>query len=451
MTRSRWSQATPSPSQRHTTIMSGHAGSRPARAFNRDCRSSPSKLIRPARPDGAPDDPGARKRGRHRRHQRVARRRGECADAQALRSRVVGFRSVFAGRSRRWSKPTGTATVADASCAGREPGRPDRRAYSAIEIACLDLIGKSVGKPVCDLLGGRMRDEVPFSAYLFYKHGGGGGPEVREDEYGECLTPEAIVRQARQMVRKYGFRSIKLKAGVLEPDVEIETMRQLYAASGRGSAAHGSELRVDRRDVDARGPRVVERARWRGLPRRSGARDRRHGGGAERLVESHVATPLASNVAVTSFADIPACVTRDAVQIVLCDPHYWGGLRQIQHLSKMCRTFGLGLSMHSNSHLGVSLMAMAHCAAAAPHLTYACDTHYPWHRPRTKSSRAAAFRSERIGPHTRPSGLGVTLDHDQLARGRERYARCEFRNRDDEQEMRKHVDPAWRRIVPRWW
>jgi len=34
--------------------------------------------------------------------------------------------------------------------------------------------------------------------------------------------------------------------------------------------------------------------------------------------------------------------------------------------------------MHSNSHLGVSLMAMAHVAAATPHLTYACDTHYPW-------------------------------------------------------------------------
>ena len=38
----------------------------------------------------------------------------------------------------------------------------------------------------------------------------------------------------------------------------------------------------------------------------------------------------------------------------------------------------MGLSMHSNSHLGVSLMAMTHVAAACPNLTYACDTHYPW-------------------------------------------------------------------------
>jgi glucarate dehydratase len=169
------------------------------------------------------------------------------------------------------------------------------------------------------------------------------------------------------------------------------------------------------------------------------------------LVESHVATPLASNVAVTSFADIPACVGRDAVQIVLCDPHYWGGLRQIQHLSKTCRTFGLGLSMHSNSHLGVSLMAMAHCAAAAPHLTYACDTHYPWQSAADEIVEGGRVPIEggSVRIPGRP-GLGVTLDYDQLARGRERYARCEYRNRDDEQEMRKHVDATWRRIVPRW-
>ena len=87
---------------------------------------------------------------------------------------------------------------------------------------------------------------------------------------------------------------------------------------------------------------------------------------------------MASNVAVTSFGDIPASVAADAVQIILCDHHYWGGMRQVQHLAKLAETFNIGLSMHSNSHLGISLMAMAHVAAATPHLTYACDTHYPW-------------------------------------------------------------------------
>ena len=47
-------------------------------------------------------------------------------------------------------------------------------------------------------------------------------------------------------------------------------------------------------------------------------------------------------------------------------------------------------------------------------------------------------------------GLGVDLDYDQLARGRERYASCNYRKRDDVLEMRKHVDPNWQRVLPRW-
>ena len=46
-------------------------------------------------------------------------------------------------------------------------------------------------------------------------------------------------------------------------------------------------------------------------------------------------------------------------------------------------------------------------------------------------------------------GLGVDLDHDQLARGRERYAKSPYRKRDDNAEMRKHVDPNWERLPPR--
>ncbi|HJN83448.1 MAG TPA: glucarate dehydratase, partial [Verrucomicrobiota bacterium] len=99
---------------------------------------------------------------------------------------------------------------------GENPLDADARTYSAIETACLDLIGKSVGKPVCDLIGGRVRDKVSFSAYPFYKHAGGGGKgdDLREDEYGEALSPESLVRQVQQMRDRYGFGSIKFKGGV---------------------------------------------------------------------------------------------------------------------------------------------------------------------------------------------------------------------------------------------
>jgi len=337
---------------------------------------------------------------------------------------------------------------------GENPADEAARLYSAIEIACLDLIGKSVGKPVCDLLGGRARTEVPFSAYPFYKHAGGGGEgeDAREDEYGEALTPKQLVAQVKQMFAKYGFREIKFKAGVLDPAEEIETVRQLRAEFGlkipirldpncawsvETSVKIGKALREELgnggylEDPTASIPGMAEVRR--------------------KLLDAGVETPLASNVAVTGFGDLPESIRTNAVQVILCDPHYWGGIQQVKHLGKICRTFNLGLSMHSNSHLGVSLMAMAHAAAATPQLTYACDTHYPWQSD--KDEVVAGGRIPIVNGcvciQEKP-GLGIELDRDQLARGVERYRKHSYRKRDDEAEMRKHVDPNWRRVLPRW-
>ena len=373
---------------------------------------------------------------------------------EALRPRLLGADPYrLAGALLPMTDPAAGDRTQTFSVPGENALDATARLYSAIEIACLDLIGKTIGVPACDLLGGRARDEVPFSAYLFYKHAGGGGtPDVRHDEYGECLTPVSMVRQARQMIAKYGFQSIKLKAGVLEPAEEIETMRLLYEAFGPSVP-----LRIDPNcawtvDTSVRvGTRLARELGGDGYledpaPGLDGMAAVRRA-----LLDGGVATPLASNVAVTSFADLPAAIAGDAVQIVLCDPHYWGGMRQIQHLSKFCGTFGLGMSMHSNSHLGVSLMAMAHAAAAAPYLAYACDTHYPWQSGEDEIVLGGRipFYDGSVRIPDKP-GLGVELDPDQLARGRERYARIPFRKRDDQEEMRKHVDPSWSRIVPRW-
>jgi glucarate dehydratase len=337
---------------------------------------------------------------------------------------------------------------------GENPLDVGNRLFSAIELACLDLIGRALGRPVCDLLGGRARSAVPFSAYLFYKHAGGGGEgaDAREDEYGEGLTPDALVRQAQQMCATYGFEEIKLKAGVLDPPVEIATMQALHAQFG-----DAVPLRIDPNcawsvptSIDVGLSLRPELGRGGYLEDPCAGMD---GMAATRraLLDAGVETPLASNVAVTSFADLPAAVKQDAVQIVLCDPHYWGGVRQIQHLSRLCQTFGVGLSMHSNSHLGVSLMAMAHAAAASPHLTFACDTHYPWQYAADEvvDGGRIPFVGGCVVIPDRP-GLGIDLDHDALARGRERYACCPYRRRDDEAEMRTHVDPTWTRRLPRW-
>ncbi len=337
---------------------------------------------------------------------------------------------------------------------GENPMDRHTRTFAALEIACLDALGKALNKPACDLLGGRARSEVPFSAYLFYKHGGGGGlgDDAREDEYGEGLTPEAMVRQAKQMVQAYGFREIKLKGGVLDPDEEIETIRALRQAFGRKVP-----LRIDpncawKTDTSVRiGEELVEELSDGGYLEDPAAGLDGMAEVRRRLLSKGITTPLASNVAVTHFRHIPAAWKMDAVQIVLSDPHYWGGLRAQRHLDHFCSIFEMGLSMHSNNHLGVSLMAMAHAAAACPYLTYACDTHYPWQTAQDEvvAGGRIPFHDGCVRIPDKP-GLGVELDYDQLGRLKERYQKLPYRKRDDEAEMRKHVDPDWKRVLPRW-
>ena len=337
---------------------------------------------------------------------------------------------------------------------GENPLDETTRTYAAIEVACLDLIGKSIGVPVCDLIGGRVRDKVPFSAYPFYKHAGGGGEgkDIREDEYGEALSPETLVEQVKQMMKNYGFTSVKFKAGVLDPEVEVETVKQMYQAFGPGVP-----LRIDPNSAWTVETSVkVGKALARELSGGGYLEDPTAGisGMAavrKQLLEAGINVPLASNVAVTSFKDLPETVAQDAVQIILCDHHYWGGMRQVQHLAKLAETFNIGLSMHSNSHLGVSLMAMAHVAAATPHLTYACDTHYPWQSEKDEvvNGGRVAIKDGCVTIPEKP-GLGVDLDYDQVERGKERYLQVPYKKRDDEAEMRKHVDPTWKRVLPRW-
>lgn len=385
---------------------------------------------------------------------------GGDAPAQALRElrpqvvgadpyRLTGFLSPMVEGQGAGSERSQTYLVP-----GENPLDATTRTYAAIEVGCLDLIGKSVGQPVCDLIGGCVRDEVPFSAYPFYKHAGGGGEgdDVRDDEYGEALTPEALVHQVKQMVTKYGFGSIKFKGGVLEPDIEIETVKLLRQELGpdvplridpNSAWTVETSVRVGRALAEVLSGGGYLEDPTAGLENMAEVR--------RRLVAEGITTPLATNVAVTSFGDIPRSIELDAVQIILCDHHYWGGMRQVRHLANLCKVFGIGLSMHSNSHLGVSLMGMAHVAAATPHLTYACDTHYPW-----QSEQDEVVKGGRVpiidGCVRIPDkpGLGVELDYDQLARGRERYEKCSFRKRDDEAQMRKHIDPHWKRILPRW-
>ena len=108
----------------------------------------------------------------------------------------------------------------------------------------------------------------------------------------------------------------------------------------------------------------------------------------------------------------------------------------------------MGLSMHSNSHLGISLAAMTHLAAATPNLTYDCDTHYPWAETDIVVGGKRRFHDGALTVPEGP-GLGVELDLAALEELNALYEGSGVTDRDDTREMRRYI-PDYERKVPRW-
>ncbi|OUE09938.1 Glucarate dehydratase-related protein [Clavibacter michiganensis] len=307
-----------------------------------------------------------------------------------------------------------------------------------IDVAAHDAQGRITGLPVSELLGGRVRDAVPYSAYLFYKWAAHPGQEP--DDFGAALDPAGIVAQARLLIGRYGFGSIKLKAGVLPPDEEIAAIRALAEAfpdhplriDPNGAWTHETALRVAR-ELDG----VLEYLE-----------DPVLGIDGMAAVAAEVSQPLATNMCVVTFEQIAEGFAKDAVQIVLSDHHYWGGLAHTRELAAICATWGVGLSMHSNSHLGISLAAMTHVAAASPELGYACDTHYPWNRgDDVIVPGVLEIVDGAVAVPTGP-GLGVELDREALARQHRVYRESGRTVRDDTGYMRS-IHPAYDPTLPR--
>src|SRR3954454_17171951 len=96
--------------------------------------------------------------------------------------------------------------------------------HAALEFACLDIIGQKLGIPVCDFLGGKVRDAVPFASYLFFRYA---DPATGE---GEVRTAEQLVAHAQALKAEHGFTSHKLKGGVYPPDFECAAFRAMAEA-----------------------------------------------------------------------------------------------------------------------------------------------------------------------------------------------------------------------------
>lgn len=305
--------------------------------------------------------------------------------------------------------------------------------HAAIEFACLDIIGQALGVPVYDLLGGRLRGEVPFASYLFFRYAD------PKSGAGEVRTVEQLVAHAQTLRRAHGFRTHKLKGGVFPPQYELECYRALAAAFPEDGLRYdpNSVLSVEE---GIRFGRAIEDLRNDYLE------DPTWGLNGMRRLRERVRVPLATNTVVVNFEGLAANVLQPAVDVILLDTTFWGGIRPCVKAAGVCETFQLGVAVHSSGELGIQLATMLHLGAVIPSLAFAADAHYHHLVDDVIEGGKMPYRGGRIAVPTGP-GLGVRLDRDKMGRYAELYRRLGGYPYD-----RDPGRPAWYPLIPntRW-
>jgi len=305
--------------------------------------------------------------------------------------------------------------------------------HAALEFACLDILGQAWGVPVCDILGGRVRDSVRFASYCFFRYP---NPKTKA---GEVRTIDQLVAHAKELKQRFGFTTHKVKGGVFHPDYELEAYRALAAAFPKDS------LRFDPNAVWSTEQAIRFGQAIEGL-NNDYLEDPVYGLNGMRRTREKVRVPLATNTVVVNFEQLAANVLNTAVDVILLDTTFWGGIRPCVKAAGVCETFQLGIAVHSSGELGIQLATMLHMGAVLPGLSFAGDAHY---HHLTDDIIVGGLMKYKDGAIQVPSGpgLGVKLDREKLGKYNELYKR--LGNYPYDQDPAR---PGWAPLIPndRW-
>lgn len=220
-------------------------------------------------------------------------------------------------------------------------------AMSGVDIALWDVLGKALGVPVVQLLGGTCRDAMPAYA-------SGGWADV--DHIGEQLAGYV----------EHGFKAVKMRVGVMDGDVAAS------AARVRAARDHlGPDVKIM---VDAHGTFSVPEAKqfcravedcglyWFEEPINA---DNRRGTAQVRAATS---IPIAAGESEFTRFDIRDLIEADALDVVQPDTAIIGGITETMRVAHLAHTYGLELAPHLWGS-ALSFMAGLHVAFASPAAT----------------------------------------------------------------------------------
>ncbi|MEM8539713.1 MAG: enolase C-terminal domain-like protein [Pseudomonadota bacterium] len=307
---------------------------------------------------------------------------------------------------------------------------------AAIEMACLDIQGKIVDLPLYELLGGKVRDTVPVAGYMFYRH-------ANEEGEGEIHNADQMIDFAHRCVEHYGFRSLKVKGGYFSPEQDRETLTALRDTFGRdmglridpqGSWSIATAIRIGRQ-LETLNLDYFEDPVW--------------GAAGMAEVRKDVRIPLATNMCVTQFEELAGAYRMGAVDVILSDLWYWGGIKPSLQLERICSTFGLDIGTHSGTELAIGWAAMIHTAAAMPSMRLSAD-YMNMHLLDDISVEPRIVPVDGVVRPPEAPGLGITVDEKKL----EQYSRLAASGEADDRFLdpaaADSARPGWFPEMPAW-
>ncbi len=156
-------------------------------------------------------------------------------------------------------------------------------------------------------------------------------------------------------------------------------------------------------------------------------------------IHRDIHTPLTTNMCVVDFDSLPVGIREGAVNIILADPHKWGGVWATKKLAAVCDAFRLGMSMHAGAELGVSTAVNIQLAASTPQISYSIDGHYHHELDDIIAGGKHQYRRGMMKMPGAP-GIGVALDEDKVAFYHDRFLHQKEAARNGERpDTRRHL------------
>lgn len=264
-------------------------------------------------------------------------------------------------------------------------------AIAAMEMAMWDAFGKIAAQPLHRLWGGKWREDVEATAYLFHND--------------PTLLRDGIARFLDQ-----GYQTFKVKIG-------FDAASDLWLAEAARASIGDRALRLDVNGAWTPGTARIQLSRLSAVqPAYVEQPLEMTDIAGHALLRQSGPVPIALDESAYTLQDVGRIVAVQAADVLLLDPHQAGGLWQAIKAAGIAEAAGLPVSLHSGAELALSQAAYIHLAASIPNMSLAIDTE----RAYLAGDIAQAPPSLAEGRFTVPQapGLGVEVDEALVERYR---------------------------------